>query len=467
MPPIPTRWKGVCQNGELFNSANCNKKIIGARWLAKGYIEARNINISQEGDILSARDTFGHGSHVASTAAGNFVKNVNYKGLATGLARGGAPLAHLAIYKAMWGEGSGTASDTLKAFDLAIHDGVDIISASIGNDVPFPLYNDPEDFVSIGSFRATANGITVVASAGNSGPASQTVGNTAPWIISVAATTIDRAFPAGIALGNNHTFWGQAIYFGKTNHVSAVLTHSGHILADTATSTVCAPGNLNSTLAKGKIVLCFSLPTEPGLSSASEAVRKAGGLGIIYGQPHSDGSEPCIIPCVKVDYTTATQILNYIASARSPTAKLSYASTSIGKLTSPRVASFSSRGPSSLTPEPDVAAPGVDILAAYPGGVYEFSSGTSMSCPHISGIVALIKSVHKDWSPAVIRSALVTTASQVGTDGSHIYAEGPNRKVADPFDIGGGQVNPDKVLDPGLVYKLDQYGCGSGRAIHN
>lgn len=207
MPPIPTRWKGVCQNGELFNSANCNKKIIGARWLAKGYIEARNINISQEGDILSARDTFGHGSHVASTAAGNFVKNVNYKGLATGLARGGAPLAHLAIYKAMWGEGSGTASDTLKAFDLAIHDGVDIISASIGNDVPFPLYNDPEDFVSIGSFRATANGITVVASAGNSGPASQTVGNTAPWIISVAATTIDRAFPAGIALGNNHTFW--------------------------------------------------------------------------------------------------------------------------------------------------------------------------------------------------------------------------------------------------------------------
>ena len=77
MLPIPTRWKGVCQNGELFSSTNCNKKIIGARWFAKGYIETRNINISQEGDILSARDTYGRRSHVASTAAGNFVKNVN------------------------------------------------------------------------------------------------------------------------------------------------------------------------------------------------------------------------------------------------------------------------------------------------------------------------------------------------------------------------------------------------------
>ncbi|KAL5551488.1 hypothetical protein UlMin_001664 [Ulmus minor] len=476
MAPIPSHWRGICQEGEKFNVTNCNKKLIGARWFRKGLIEETTKTESTE--YASPRDAEGHGTHTASTAAGNFVNKASYRGLATGLARGGAPLAHLAIYKACWVDSRCSNADVLKAFDEAIHDGVDILSVSLGPEIPLFSYNDLRDSIAIGSFHATAKGITVVAAAGNSGPISQTVGNTAPWLITVAATTIDRAFPTAITLGNNQTFWGQSIDSGKHDHVFAGLTYSEQIALDPTDGSAkdCQLGSLNPTLAKGKMVVCFSTSDQQDIISASLAVLEAGGVGIIFAQFHMDGLASCGIPCVKVDYEVATQIITYIRRARSPTAKLSSPNTVIGKRMSPSVASFSSRGPSSLTPEilkPDVAAPGVDILAAYPSVYsnsshgYAFLSGTSMACPHVAGIASLIKSVHKDWSPAAIRSALVTTASQIGTDGTYINAEGQNRKIADPFDIGGGQVNPNKAVDPGLIFNVTtedyiQYICSLG-----
>ncbi|EXB26136.1 Subtilisin-like protease SDD1 [Morus notabilis] len=303
-------------------------------------------------------------------------------------------------------------------------------------------------------------GVTFVAAVGNDGPVSQTAADAFPWTISVAATTIDRAFPTAITLGNNRTFWGQALSFGKTKNAFAQLISSQFVRADNATSSKCLPGNLNSTLTKGKIVFCSSLSSDINVMNvvyASEAVRIAGGVGVILAQPYSDVKSECRIPCVEVDYTTAAKVFNYIVTASHII--FSRKILSLNKLivlfkvwnflSHYNVATFSSRGPNSLIPEPDVAAPGVDILAAVPGGKYEFMSGTSMACPHVSGIVALIKSVHKDWSPSAIKSALVL---KVGTDGSYIYAEGPNRKLADSFDIGGGLVNPEKALDPGLIY---------------
>lgn len=211
MSPIPSRWKGICQEGQQFNSSNCNKKLIGARWFIKGILEenGKSINISNGDDIVSARDSNGHGTHTASTAAGNFVESANYKGLAAGLARGGAPRAHLAVYKVCWsfGIGSCTDADLLKAFDKAIHDGVDILSVSIGSSIPLFSYADQRNSIAIGSFHAMTKGITVACSAGNDGPIAMTVENTAPWIITVAATTIDREFPTAITLGNNRTLW--------------------------------------------------------------------------------------------------------------------------------------------------------------------------------------------------------------------------------------------------------------------
>ncbi|XP_054805306.1 subtilisin-like protease SBT3.9 [Prosopis cineraria] len=470
MGPIPPRWKGICQGGQNFNSTNCNKKIIGARWFAKGIPNQTKklIHSNNSNEFLSARDGVGHGTHTASTAAGYFVGKANYSGLASGLARGGAPLAHLAIYKACWGMpvGGCTDADVLKAFDKAIQDGVDVLSISLGIDVPLFSYVDQRDTISIGSFHAIAKGITVVCSAGNDGPKSQTITNTAPWLITVAATTIDRGFPSAITLGNNHTFWGQSIDTGERDIGFVGLTYSERIALDPKDDLAkdCQPGSLNATVAAGKIVLCLSESDQQNILSASITVQKAGGVGLIYAQFHEDGLSKCgLIPCIKVDYEVGTQIISYIRRARFPTAKLSLPKTVIGKWASPRVASFSSRGPSTISPtvlKPDIAAPGVDILAAYPpkartpNSGFAFLSGTSMSCPHVAGIAALLKSKHPTWSPAAIRSALVTTASQTATDGDVISEEGSTRKAADPFDIGGGLVNPNKAIDPGLLYDV-------------
>ncbi|KAF8033412.1 hypothetical protein BT93_D2120 [Corymbia citriodora subsp. variegata] len=464
MGSVPNLWRGICQPGEQFNSSNCNKKIIGARWFLKGLAEEMNIShhrATDTFDFLSPRDGNGHGTHTASTAAGSFVEAADVgSGLAAGLARGGAPLAQLAIYKACWGKlGTCTDADIMKAIDMAIHDRVDILSLSLGGNIPLSSYVD--DATTIGFFHATAQGIIVVCAAGNDGPLSHTIVNTAPWLITVAASTIDRTFIVEIKLGNNQTLLGQSLETRKAHRGFSDLIYWE--------SDDTSFGSLNATLVAGKIVLWFSKSNNHELLTASAEVRKAGGTGLIYIDSLNDLLNPCnSIPCATVDYQVGSEIIVYMRRARYPKAKLSIARTVIGKQAAPRVATFSSRGPSSITPQvlkPDIAAPGVDILAAFPAvdvkskDEYRFMSGTSMACPHVAGVAALIKSVHPDWSPAAIRSALVTSASVFGNDGSYIKEGGLTTRPASPFDIGGGFVQPNAAADPGLIYdvSMDDY----------
>ena len=175
------------------------------------------LNASGETEYLSPRDANGHGTHTASTAAGSFVGNVSYKGLASGTVRGGASNAHIAVYKVCWNVlgGQCSSADILKAFDVAIHDGVDVLSLSIGYWIPWYSDVDERNGIATGSFHAVARGITVVCAAGNDGPSAQTVQNSAPWILTVAASTIDRAFPTSITLGNNKTYMVLYYMFGK------------------------------------------------------------------------------------------------------------------------------------------------------------------------------------------------------------------------------------------------------------
>lgn len=150
----------------------------------------------------SPRDTIGHGTHTASTAAGSAVRGASYYGLATGTAKGGSTSSRLAIYKVCTPIGC-TGSAILAGFDDAIADGVDVLSLSLGGSA----FDGPDfsaDPIAIGSFHAVAKGITVVCSAGNSGPTQGTVVNAAPWILTVAATTIDRDFESDVVLGGGN-----------------------------------------------------------------------------------------------------------------------------------------------------------------------------------------------------------------------------------------------------------------------
>lgn len=111
----------------------------------------------------------------------------------------------------------------------------------------------------------------------------------------------------------------------------------------------------------------------------------------------------------------------------------------------------------------DISAPGVNILAATVelgafkdyGTSYYFESGTSMACPRVSGILALLKSIHPDWSAAALKSALMTTAHVTDNNGLPLLADGAPTKAADPFDYGAGFVNPNQASDPGLIYDID------------
>lgn len=169
-------------------------KIIGARH----YTNESN----------TSRDDVGHGTHTASIAAGNKVKDANFYGLAQGTARGGVPSARIAAYKVCADDGC-DAVDILAAFDDSIADGVDIISISIGNNNPLPF---DYDVMSIGAFHAMERGILTVQAAGNLGMFSFLVSSVAPWVLTVGASTTDRQLIDKIVLGNGKTIIVCTIY---------------------------------------------------------------------------------------------------------------------------------------------------------------------------------------------------------------------------------------------------------------
>ncbi|XP_073314315.1 subtilisin-like protease SBT3.9 isoform X1 [Primulina huaijiensis] len=478
MEPVPSRWKGKCQVGEEFDNSKCNGKIIGARWYVKGYKAELGELITENGtEFMSPRDASGHGTHTSSIAAGSLVKNVSFLGLGHGMARGGAPSARLAMYKVCWATGGCSSADLLAALDDAIHDGVDVISMSLGLMPPLSSYFN--DVVSVGSFHAVASGIPVICSGGNSGPFPETVVNTAPWMITVAASTIDRAFPVALTIGNNQTFVGQSLFISKDLDKFYPIVYGEDIAAtgaDEDDARSCASGSLNATLAKGKVILCFESRSQRFVSTAESSVHEVEGVGIVFARFLTKDVSLCLeVPCAQVDFTIGTSILSYIASTRNPVIKYNAPKTAVGQQVSPNVALFSSRGPSSLSPsvlKPDIAAPGVNILASWSAAQaaqpyddikknklspfhFKFESGTSMACPHVTAIVALIKTIHPKWSPAAIKSALITTALSTDEYGQPAVAEGSPYKQADPFDYGGGHIDPNKAIDPGLIFDTD------------
>ncbi|CAF2043097.1 hypothetical protein HID58_033986 [Brassica napus] len=466
--PVPKHWKGGCESGEDFNSSHCNKKLIGAKYFINAFLaDNESFNETESLDFISPRDYDGHGTHVATIAGGSVLPGISYKGLAGGTVRGGAPRARIAMYKACWDDSGCYSADILKAMDEAIHDGVDVLSLSLGYRVPYFPETDVRDAIATGAFHAVLKGITVVCSGGNSGPAAQTVGNAAPWILTVAATTLDRSFPTPLTLGNNKVILGQAMYTGPELGFTGLVYPENPGNSNESFSGTCEflDINSNSTM-RGKVVLCFTTAKRSGaVLSAASYVKNAGGVGVIIARNPGDTLSPCLddFPCVAVDYELGTNILLYIRSTGSPVVKIHPSKTLIGQPVGTKVAEFSSRGPNSIAPailKPDIAAPGVSILAAtntnttFNDRGFIMLSGTSMAAPAISGVVALLKATHRDWSPAAIRSAIVTTAWRTDPSGERIFAEGSPRKLADPFDYGGGLVNPEKAAKPGLVYDL-------------
>ncbi|KAL8129148.1 hypothetical protein V2J09_018303 [Rumex salicifolius] len=467
LPPVPSTWKGACEAGTNFSVANCNRKLVGARAFLKGY-EAINGRVNETEDFRSARDSNGHGTHTASTAAGNSVPGASFFGLANGAASGVRFSSRVAAYKVCWAAGC-ASSDILAAIDQAVADGVDVISLSLGG-LPRPYYADSMAISTLGAVR---KGVFVSCSAGNSGPMAGTVGNMAPWMATVGASYMDRAFPVTIKLGNGRHFTGSSLY--KGNPTSQLPLSYKETAGTSRVALFCVPGSLSPRLVKGRIVLC-----ERGFNSRVEkgqVVKAAGGSGMILLNSASQGEElfgdAHVLPAAIVGAKAAKSIKGYLQmSNNSLTASLAFKGTVFGER-APVMAAFSSRGPSRVDPnmiKPDITAPGVNILAAWPPitsptelktdprrVLYNIVSGTSMSCPHLSGTAALVRSVHRGWSPAAVKSALMTSAYVRDNRGASItdaFVAVNRSKRASPFALGSGHVDPERASDPGLVYDI-------------
>jgi hypothetical protein len=454
-------WHGKCTPGEAFAASHCNQKLIGARYYNAAWGGNDGIDANLPWEFNSPRDFGGHGSHTASTAGGNNDTPLNGPAAELlGSVSGIAPRARIAAYKTCWETGAGGScfsSDSVAAIDQAVADGVDVLNYSISGSRTNFL-----DSVEVAFLFAADAGVFVAASAGNSGPAASTVAHPSPWITTVAASTHDRNYSADLVLGNGSTYTGAST--NTTGAGPADLVYSADVVAagaDPNEGRLCYPGTLDPELVTGKIVLCDR--GDIARVAKSLAVFQAGGVGSILANvaPSSLNSDFHSVPTVHVDHIDGAAIRVY---AQTPGATAEILPSYFNPVPAPVIAGFSSRGPLLAGDgdllKPDVSGPGVGVLAAVapPGnGDLDFAeySGTSMSSPHIAGLGALLKDLHPDWSPMMIKSALMTT----GTD----LLSG-----ADPFAQGAGHVDPNRAADPGLVYDhsfIDWLGflCGTGQ----
>lgn len=475
-PTFDESKRSSCDFGDTAWNSNdkpftCNNKLVGARQFLDTY--KANTGLGRD-EFDSARDDDGHGTHTATTAAGNANVQSEIFDVKKDVVSGIAPRAQVIAYKAL-GAAGGYNSDLSAAIDQAVADGVDVINYSVGGGARV-VSADTISFL----YAANA-GVYAAVSAGNNGPGEKTIGgpSNVPWVTSVGATTFPRNYAGSIHLGNGKVYKGTSVTKGTDKLPMIDAARAG--AAGKADPGMCVEGSLDPAKVKGKIVLC-----ERGINgrvAKGQEVARAGGAGmVLFNAVDTDTmfSDTHFIPTVMIDKTPGEQIRAWVNSQSNPMGQLK--NDGIDKLWhySPTVTYFSSRGetvPNGDIIKPDISAPGAQIMAGatpFPAGgaapsgqLWQAIAGTSMSSPVVAGSFALLKQAHPEWSAAAAKSALMTTASTAVRTNDRV-------SPATPFDTGSGFANlgqPSKkgsAFQPGLVYDAgmnDYLGflCAEGR----
>ncbi|ONK69503.1 uncharacterized protein A4U43_C05F23620 [Asparagus officinalis] len=498
--PLP-RYRGKCEIDPDTKRNFCNGKIVGAQHFAKAAIAAGAFNPGIE--FASPLDGDGHGSHTAAIAAGNNGIPVRMHGHEFGKASGMAPRARIAVYKVLYRLFGGYVSDVVAAIDQAVRDGVDILNLSVGPNSPpsttRTTFLNPFDASLLSAVKA---GVFVAQAAGNGGPFPKTLVSFSPWITTVAAAVDDRRYKNHVTLGNGKILAGLGLSPSTHGNRSYNLVSANDVMIDSS-ALKYNPGDcqrpelLNRRMVEGKILLCgYSFNFVSGTASikkVSETAKSLGAAGFIVAVENSyPGTKfdpvPVATPGILIsDVSHSKVLIDYYNSSTKrdwagrpisfqATASVADGLAPILHSSAPQVAIFSSRGPDvkdfsfqdADVLKPDILAPGSLIWAAwapngtdeanYLGEGFAMESGTSMAAPHIAGIAALIKQKHPHWSPAAIKSALMTTAMTKDRGGKPLQAqqytetEAVKLLPATPFDFGSGAVNPKAALDPGLIF---------------
>ncbi|XP_024538202.1 subtilisin-like protease SBT2.5 [Selaginella moellendorffii] len=510
-------FRGSCEVASF-----CNGKIVGARHFAAAATASGNFNASVDFD--SPLDGDGHGSHTASIAAGNYNVPVTINGYSYGKASGMAPRARIAVYKALYRQFGGFVADVVAAIDKAVEDGVDVLNLSVGpNSPPSSSSATFLNVFDMAILAAVKQGVFVAQAAGNGGPYPRTIVSFSPWIATVAAGLDDRSYPNYISLGNAKTLPGVGLApptpgsstYSMILAKDAVGNSSNYFFSPNDCQD---PSLFNAQLVKGKVLICtFSFSFIFGGATVHQVAATVANLSavgfVLVVESDLAGSkfEPVPISVPGIVITTSesseellryynsstTRAANGKAASFNATAKIGNGQEAVFNSSAPQVALYSSRGPDvrnfafqdADVLKPNILAPGSLIWGAWtPSGTDEpnfqgknfaLVSGTSMASPHVAGIAALLKKEFPGRSPAVIASAMMTTASTTDNRGSpllaqHVNAAGGSRgsnatstrnngskpsssassdlESATPFDYGHGAINPKAALDPGLVF---------------
>jgi len=480
----PEDWNGECETGERFDSTDCNNKLIGARWFIDGAAASGPID---ENEIRSARDADGHGTHIATTAAGNRTSASIY-GTTIGDVEGMAPKARVAVYKACWlrpgdTRASCNTSDLADAIDAAVADGVDIINYSVGSTQR--QVTAPDD---IALMAATKAGVLSVVSAGNEGPNLGTIGSPAggPWSITVAASTRDgESSEEALEITAPPSIAGkiaarEANFTPPLQDVDPI--EGPLVLVDdddttlpqggTGTTSDACQSLVNTDAVSGNIALIGRAGCD-----FDEMVRNAADAGAVAAVVYNNSGDPIVmegasdlsdIPALMIGQADGNLVLAELDDGNDVTVILNKGFLLTTTDTGNVMASFSARGPAPAADilKPDVTAPGVNILAGFTpdaanaskGENFAYLSGTSMSTPHVAGTAALLLQAHPQWPPAALKSALMTTARQDVSAAAGL-------RDANPFEFGAGHIVPNSAVDPGLVYDVtndeyDAFACG-------
>jgi subtilisin family serine protease len=420
----------------------CNNKLVGGQ----PFLDTYNAAVGGEAYPDSARDSDGHGTHTASTTAGDAGVTANPLGIDRGVISGIAPGAWVISYKVCGAQGC-FSSDSVNAIQQAILDGVNVINFSIGGGA-----NPTTDPVELAFLDAYAAGVFVAASAGNDGPGAATTEHQGPWVTTVAASTQTRAFDSTLTLtgsnGETATLHGASITPGIAAPLPVVLSTDAPY-SDKYCGTPAPAG-----LFTGKIVAC-ARGNDIARVLKGFNVLQGGAAGMILYNPTLQDTETDNHYLPVVHLADGTDFLAFMGGHDGVTASFTQGEKIQGQ--GDVMAAFSSRGPGTQFLKPDVTAPGVQILAGDsptpdapelgpPGNYFQAIAGTSMSSPHVAGSALLLKALHPDWSPGAIKTALETTATTA-------VVKEDLTTPADPFDMGGGRIDLTKAGATALVFE--------------
>jgi subtilisin family serine protease len=433
---------GLCSSAQVL----CNNKLVGV-W-----------DFTTEG--TQGFDPDGHGSHVASIAAGNALSfSVFGRAFSTS---GVAPNANIVSYKACYDqlpddpERSGcTGAALTAALEQAVIDGVDVVNYSIGSDAGNPWQR------SVGMLNFWEAGIPFVTSAGNAGPEPGTVGApaNAPWAFAVGSSTHRRWIGRQALISG--AISPRFIMYGNGPELEHDLTNRPIVVADEVGDDrlACEPfpaGSLTDRVVLVERGACnFSTKVDHAADAGALAVlvfNSVPGLPVTMG-----GLENTTIPAAMMSREEGLEAIAAIANFFGPVVTLSAQEFALikpefGDLMAP----YSARGPATFTGnimKPNVVAPGGLIIGSELGsailgaGVPDSNSlmllqGTSMASPHVAGAVALLRQLHPDWTPDMLQSALETTTSY--------QTVLSNNAPASQFDQGAGRIQVDQAAKVGL-----------------